>query len=270
MQFKFFSNLSSIAFGSISLATILSAALVFLICYIAIRILMKATKRAMDRSKLDDTLKHFIYMSVHAVLWILAVIIAAETLGIPTASLVALFSVVGLAMSLSIQNIMANLFSGITVLATHPFLAGDYIEVGANQGTVKNVGLFYTVITTLDNKVVSIPNSDVTSASVINYSKDPLRRVDMTFSASYDAATESVRAAILDAAAADGRIRTDPAPFVALSKYKDSSIEYVTRVWCKNEDYWDVYFGMNERVRECFAARGVEMSYSHVNVHVMK
>ena len=127
----------------------------------------------------------------------------------------------------------------------------------------------YTVMDTVDNTVISIPNGDVTSASVINYSKEPVRRVDMRFEASYDAPTADVKAAIMDAIRADERIHTDPAPFIAISEYKSSSIEYLVRIWCKNSDYWDVHFGMNERVRECFAAHGVEMSYEHMNVHIL-
>ena len=125
------------------------------------------------------------------------------------------------------------------------------------------------VMDTVDNTVISIPNGDVTSASVINYSKEPVRRVDMRFEASYDAPTADVKAAIMDAIRADERIHTDPAPFIAISEYKSSSIEYLVRIWCKNSDYWDVHFGMNERVRECFAAHGVEMSYEHMNVHIL-
>ena len=250
---------------------IISAILVFLICLIAIKILMKAVEKLLARSKkMDTVLQGFLKTLVRIVLWMLAIVIIAGTLGIPTASLVAVISIAGLALSLSVQNILANLFSGITLLITKPFAAGDLIDVGANTGVVKTVGLFYTVLDTLDNRVVSIPNSDVTAASVVNYSRNPLRRVDMTFNASYGDSTEAVRAAILEAAQADEKILADPAPFIVIGQYKESSVEYIVRVWCKNADYWDVYFGMNERVRERFAADGVHMTYNHINVHMVQ
>ena len=252
-------------------SVVVAAIVVFLICLIAIKIIMKAVEKLLSRSKkMDSVLQGFLKNMIRIALWALAIVIIAGTLGIPTASLVAVISIAGLALSLSVQNILANLFSGITLLITKPFGAGDLIDVGANTGVVKTVGLFYTVLDTLDNRVVSIPNSDVTGASVVNYSRNPLRRVDMTFCASYDDSTEAVRAAILEAAQADERILTDPAPFIVIGAYRESSVEYIVRLWCKNADYWDVYFGMNERVRERFAADGVHMTFRHINVHMIQ
>ena len=257
--------------GLSGVSVVISAIVVFLICLIAIKIIMKAVEKLLSRSKkVDSVLQGFLKTVVRVALWALAIVIIAGTLGIPTASLVAVLSIAGLALSLSVQNILANLFSGITLLITKPFGAGDLVDVAGNNGVVKTVGLFYTVLDTLDNRVVSIPTSDVTGASVVNYSRNPLRRVDMTFNASYDDSTEAVRAAILEAAQADERILTDPAPFIVIGAYKESSVEYIVRLWCKNADYWDVYFGMNERVRERFAADGVHMTYNHVNVHMVQ
>ena len=259
------------ALGLSGANVLVSAILVFIVCVIAIRIIMKAIDKLLSRSKkLDGILQGFIKTTVHIALWALAIVIVAGALGIPTASLVAVLSIAGLALSLSVQNILANLFSGITLLITKPFGAGDLVDVAGSNGIVKTVGLFYTVLDTLDNRVVSIPNSDVTGASVTNYSRNPLRRVDLTFTASYEDSTEAVRAAILEAAQADPKIKADPAPFIVIGAYKESRVEYITRVWCDNADYWDVYFGMNERVRERFAADGVHMTFQHINVHMVQ
>lgn len=252
-------------------SVVLSAIVVFLVCLIAIKLIMKAVEKLLSRSKkMDTVLQGFLKTVVRVALWALAIVIIAGTLGIPTASLVAVISIAGLALSLSVQNLLSNLFSGITLLITKPFGAGDLVDIGAHTGLIKTIGLFYTVLDTLDNRVVSIPNSDVTGASVVNYSRNPLRRVDMTFNASYDDSTEAVRAAILEAAQADDKILADPAPFIVIGQYKESSVEYIVRLWCNNADYWDVYFGMNERVRERFAANGVHMTYNHVNVHMVQ
>lgn len=266
----FFNNFLA-TIGLAGASNIVSAIVIFLICLIAIKVVTAVVDRLLDKSgKLDGTLKGFVKTAVKIALWALAIIIVAGSLGIDTASLVAALSVVGLALSLAVQNVASNVFSGITLLMTRPFAEGDYVDIAGKGGTVKSVGLFYTVIDTPDNRVITIPNGDVTAASIINYSRESKRRVDFTFSASYDNSTEDVKAAILEAVAGDSRILAEPAPFVALSAYKDSSIEYVLRVWCNNADYWDVYFAVNERVRESFERRGVQMSYAHVNVHLVK
>ena len=263
-------ELSKISIGSLALDKLLSGVFALVVCLLCIWLLMKLTDKALANSKrLDGALRGFIRSVVKAAMWIITGIIVADSLGIPTTSLVALVSVAGLALSLSIQNIMSNLFSGITLLMAKPFVAGDFVDIGGKAGTIKIVGMFYTVMDTGDNSVISIPNGDVTSSSVINYSKEPMRRVDMRFEASYDAPTAEVKAAIMDAIAADERISAEPAPFIALNAYKSSSIEYLVRIWCQNSDYWSVHYGMNERVRECFAAHGVEMSYEHMNVHIL-
>ena len=259
------------ALGISSLNALLSAIVTLVVCIVAIKLITNIVDRLLSRStKLDATLRHYLSSGVRTLLWILAVIIVANALGINTTSLVALVSVAGLALSLSVQNVMSNLFSGITLLIAKPFSSGDFVEVAGKTGVIKAVGLFYTQLATLDNVAISIPNGDVTAGSVINYSREPLRRVDRTFTASYDSATEDVKAAIFDAIAKDGRILSDPAPFVRLLEYKGSTVEYVVRVWCKNADYWDVYFDLNENVRESFAEKGVKFSYEHVNVHVVE
>lgn len=264
-------ELSKISIGSLALDKLLSGVFALVVCLLCIWLLMKLTDKALANSKrLDGALRGFIRSVVKAAMWIITGIIVADSLGIPTTSLVALVSVAGLALSLSIQNIMSNLFSGVTLLMAKPFTAGDFVDIGGKAGTIKIVGMFYTVMDTGDNSVISIPNGDVTSSSVINYSKEPMRRVDMRFEASYDAPTAEVKASIMDAIAADERISAEPAPFIALSAYKSSSIEYLVRIWCQNSDYWSVHYGMNERVRECFAAHGVEMSYEHMNVHILE
>ena len=263
--------LGRIRIGSMALSTLISAVLTFITCFIVMQIILKTLERIMGRAnKIDGTLKGFIHSAVKIVLWILTGIIVAGALGIPTTSLVALISIAGLALSLSVQNILSNLFSGLTLLVSKPFKSGDYIEVGGRNGIIKSVGLFYTQLNTLDNVSINIPNSDVTGTTVMNYSREPLRRVDRVFSAAYESSTEDVKAAIFDAISRDEKILQDPVPFVRLSEYKDSCIEYTVRVWCKCADYWDVFFNLNENVRDCFAEKGVEMTYNHMNVHILE
>ena len=266
-----FEKLDQIRIGSLSLSTLFGALITFLICLIVISILMKIFNRALNGTKkMGRTMKNFLLSAVKIALWVIAVIIIAGQLGIPTASLVALLSIAGLALSLSVQGVLGNLFSGLTLLMTHPFAEGNFVEIAGKTGTVKSIGLLYTTINTLDNVVISIPNSDVVGASINNYSAEPLRRVDMLFCAAYSEPTEKVKSAIMEVINADSRILDDPAPFVALNAYKDSVVEYVVRAWVKNADYWDVHFSLNERVRESFAKNGVAMSFAHMNVHIVE
>lgn len=262
-------NLSSLT-GNLALDTIVSGIITFLVCYIAIRIIKAVMAKMLARAtKLDAPVKNLIAKLVTTLLWALTIIIVAGAFGINATSLVAVLSVAGLALSLSVQGLLTNFFSGIMLHINKPFKEGDFVELGDKIGTVKNIGFFNTTLTTLDNVSISIPNGDLTAAAVKNYSREPRRRVDLSFSASYDAPTETVKKAILEAIAMDSRILPDPAPFVRLLSYDASSIKYVTRVWVNNADYWDVYFDLNEHVRDTFAANGVEMSYEHINVHML-
>ena len=268
---SFFDTIKAFQIGNISISGLLSALLILVVCAIIIKIITTVVEKALDKSKkIDNTLRGFVTSAIKAALWVIALIIVANALGIDTASLVAVVGIIGLALSLSVQNILSNLFSGLTLLITKPFAAGDFVEIAGKTGLVKTLGLFYTQLDTLDNVAVSIPNGDVTASSVNNFSREPLRRVDQYFCAAYTEDTEKVRAAILEAAAEDEKILQDPAPFVRLFAYEGSSIKYVSRVWCKGADYWDVYFGMNERVRESFKRNGVPMTYEHVNVHIVE
>ena len=268
---SFFETISAFKIGNISVSSLLSALLTLVICAIVIKIITTIVNKALGKSKkLDNTLRGFVSSAIKAALWVIALIIVANALGIDTASLVAVVGIIGLALSLSVQNILSNLFSGLTLLITKPFAAGDFVEVAGKIGTIKSVGLFYTEMDTLDNIAVSIPNGDVTASVINNYSHEPLRRVDQYFCAAYTEDTEKVKAAILEAAAEDEKILQDPAPFVRLFEYDGSMIKYVSRVWCKNADYWDVYFGMNERVRESFARNDVKMSFQNVNVRIVE
>lgn len=265
---ELFTSLGLDAVKAAMAAKLLSALILALVSLIIIKIITRILYNIFEKTHFERGMKDFLLSASKVCLWFIAVTIVATTLGVDAASLVAVLSVAGLALSLSIQGIMTNLFSGITLLATRPFLAGDYVEINSVSGTVSTIGLFYTTVTTPDNKCISIPNNEITSSKVINYTHEPLRRVELFFSASYDDPTQRVKDALMEAINSDGRILTQPEPFIGLSAYKDSCVEYIVRIWCKSEDYWPVYYGLNESVRESFIRHGVEMTYSHLNVHI--
>ena len=166
--------------------------------------------------------------------------------------------------------VLSNVAGGIMLLISKPFTVGDYVSCDGIEGAVRAVDLAYTTFTTVDNKEIFVPNSQIVTAKIVNYNALGRRRVDLTYTASYDAPTETVRTAILEAVAAFPQVTDEPAPTVVLSEYGASSISYLVRLWVSAADYWTVYYGMNEKVRETFAAHGVEMTYDHLNVHMIK
>ncbi len=236
--------------------------------YVVIRLAVAAVDRAMERAGMDRGIRTFLRSGLKAILWLVAICILLGYLGVPMTSLVAVLSVLGLALSLAIQGILSNLAGGIMIVSTRPFGAGDYVEVGSISGTVKEVGLAYTVLTTPDNKVIHIPNGEVSAKTIVNYSANNTRRVEAKFTVSYDAEPQAVKDCVARVTGEHPRILFTPEPQIRVNGYGSSSVEYVVRAWCATEDYWDVYFDLQEQVKEAFDKAGVEMTYDHLNVHI--
>lgn len=236
---------------------------------VLIRIINRALKNILEKSKLEKAAHSLIRTLVKTILYVLLALILASSLGIDVTGVVALASVASLAISLSLQNMLANVIGGFTLLYTHPFRAGDYVEIAGQSGTVKDVGIAYTRLITPDNKLVSIPNNAVVSAEIVNYTVTGTRRVEVNISASYNTDPDAVVSALLEAAQ-DDRVLVDPAPFATLASYDESSIGYTLRVWTKTEDYWDVYHKINRSLFALFREKGLEMTYPHLNVHLEK
>jgi small conductance mechanosensitive channel len=234
-----------------------------------IKIVLKIVNKALDKSHLEKAAHSLIKSLVRTALYLLLGLIAASSLGIDVTGIIALASVLTLAISLSVQNLLTNIIGGFTLLYTKPFKSGDYVEIAAESGTVSEIGMTYTKLITPDNKVIYIPNSAVVAADITNYSVTGTRRVELKISASYDAPTETVLKALYEAAQVEG-VMSDPAPFAAVSTYGDHAIEYTMRVWTATADYWTVYFAMNEKVRQTFKDNGISMTYPHLNVHLDK
>lgn len=258
----------NLSLGAFTLGKLISAVITFLVCMIVIRIVMRFVSGISEKIPADKRLSRLFNGAVKAVLYFLAIVITTDTLGIPVTSLLAVFSVAGLAVSLALQGLLGNIASGIVLLLTKAFVVGDYIEVGGVSGTAQEIGLIYTRIYTVDNKVISVPNSDISAARIINYSAEQKRRIDLTFSASYEASTASVKEAILETIDSIPTLLRDEEPFVHISAYGESNIDYSVRVWAKTADYWNAYYELMEGVRESFNRHGIEMSYNQLNVHV--
>lgn len=246
---------------------ILPAVIIAAIGLLIIRIIMTIVKKTLEKSRLDKAAHSLIKSLLRVICYLLLCLIIASTLGIDVTGIVALASVVTLAISLALQNALSNVIGGFALLSTHPFKTGDYVEVAGQAGTVTEITMSYTKLQTPDNKMISIPNSTVASSQVVNYSTMDTRRVDIAVSASYDTPAEQVVAALLKAAEHQD-VLADPAPFAAVTGYGESNISYVLRVWVPGDKYWDVYFDLNRKVKTVFDENGVKMSYPHLNVHM--
>ena len=267
---KFFESLKNINLAGLTLTRVLSAVLLLVVCLVVVKLLLRLLDKVMQRTEIERSLYKFLRTFIKILLLFIVVLIIAGFIGIPVTSLIAVLSVFGLAISLAVQNSLSNVAGGIQLLTSKPFKVGDYVEAGGIAGTVTEVGIFYTKIDSADNKLIQVPNSQIAAEKIINYTAEEQRRVDLKFTASYDAPVETVKSAIQGVIGAHSLVLFTPAPFVRVSNYGDSAIEYTVRVWCATKDYWTVYFDLMEQVKEAFDQAGVEMTYPHVNVHMMK
>ena len=256
--------------GGYSLSHILSALLTLLVCLVAARLLLKLAKRLLHRfQRLNDRLRQIILTALKVVLYLLTGVITAEALGLNTSSLTALVSVLTLGVTLAAEDILGNVAGGLVILSSHPFNIGDEIEVSGTTGTVREITLNHTKLETADGHFIMQPNKELSSSRIVNYTALGRRRVVRRITASYDAPTDTVKNACLEAVAATPGTLEEPAPAVYLTDYGSSAIEYSVRCWTKAEDYWTAYFALNENLRTAFAAHGVEMTYDHLNVHMV-
>ena len=246
-----------------------SAVIILVIGALAIRIVMKVLHKTLEKSKLEKAAHTLISSLAKTAMYILLGLIVASSLGIDVTSIVALASVLTLALSLALQNMVSNIIGGFTILYTHPFHSGEYVEIAGQGGTVQEINMTYTMLSTPDNKQISIPNSAVVAAQIVNYSAAETRRVEVVVSASYEVPTQKVIDALVLAGTVDNAL-LDPAPAAVVSAYDESAIRYSLRIWVKNPDYWDVYFQVNQRVKNIFDEQGIAMTYPHLNVHLDK
>lgn len=250
-----------------SFEKVLPALLILLAGLLVIRIVMVLVKKLLDRTKLEKAAHGLIKSALRVVLYVLLGLMVADRLGIDVTGIIALASVLTLAVSLSVQNILTNVFGGFTLLYTHPFKSGDYVEVAGKGGTVQEINMSYTVLATPDNKIISIPNSSVVSGDIINYSVSGTRRVDVKVQAVYSEPSQKVIDALLQAGTVD-KVLLDPAPMAVIDSYGENGISYSLRVWTKSEDYWDVYYVINQNVRDIFLAQGIKMAYPHMHIYM--
>ena len=251
------------------IGSLLPKLVIILIVLIAIKVIMKFVKKGVEKSKIERGLHSFVIKVIKIILCFIAILIIADMFGIPISSLLATFSIVGLAASLAIQDTLSNIASGITILVTHPFRVGHYVDAGGTSGTVKEINFTHTTLKTPDNKIIHIPNKQIVDATIINYSELSKRRVDLTFNLSYSADSKKIKEIMKQAIDKNELVLKDEEIFIRTTAYGSSGIDYTVRVWVKGKDYWTVYFDLLEGIKADLDEAGIEIPFDQLDVHVI-
>ncbi|MBR6558604.1 MAG: mechanosensitive ion channel [Clostridia bacterium] len=248
---------------------ILFAILVLVVGFSVVKMLSKALQKTKGFKKLDSNVKSFFTNFIELMLKVIVVLTAVIIIGVPESSVIAVLGSCGLAIGLALQGGLSNIASGVILMFCKPFHVGDFISSSGVSGTVKDINIYYTLITTGDNQDISVPNSTLANSMITNLSTESTRRLDFDFSISYDADIDAARKVILETAQANEKIAKDPAPVVLVAAHGDSAITMKLRVWCDSNNYWAVNFEMWENVKKALDKAGIEIPYQYVNV-IMK
>ena len=254
----------SVSFGS----KLLVALLVFFIGRWIVKKLNRLVINILTKRHVEASLATFTKSLVSITLNFTLVIIIISVLGIETSSFIALFASAGVAVGMALSGTLQNFAGGVMILLFKPFKVGDYIEAQGQSGTVKEIQIFNTIITTTDNKMIIIPNGGLSTGIMMNYSKESQRRVDWVFGIGYGDSYEHAKTVIARLLDNDPRVLKDPNYFIALTALNSSSVDIVVRAWVKAENYWGVFFDMNEKVYKTFAEENLNIPFPQMDVHL--
>ena len=249
---------------------ILAAAVVFFLGRIVVRFLNNLFAKMLSRRKIDVGVQSFLRSAVNILLTVLLVVSVIGALGISTTSFAALLASAGVAIGMALSGNLQNFAGGLIILLFKPYKVGDWIDIQSVSGTVREIQIFHTILTTADNKVVYIPNGTLSSGTIVNYSREDTRRVEWVVGVEYGVDYDHVESVARRILAADKRILDTPAPFVALHALDASSVNVTIRVWVKTSDYWDVYFNMNKQIYATFNAEGIGFPFPQLTIHQAK
>lgn len=246
---------------------IILALIIYVVGRFLISLLNRFAAGVMERKKLDASIQTFLKSFINIMLTILLLITVVSALGVNTTSFAALLASAGVAVGMALSGNLQNFAGGIIIILFKPYKVGDYVDAQGVSGTIKEIQIFHTILQTPDQKNIYVPNGALSSGSVVNYSVSELRRVEWTISVEYGTSPEKVEQTLQYIASADTRIMQTPAPFVALSKLNDSSVDFIMRAWVKNADYWDVFFDTNKQIYNVFGKEGISFPFPQVVVH---
>ncbi len=249
---------------------ILWAIVIFVVGRWLVKFVAGLIRKGMRKAKTEETLIGFTYNLIYFIGLIFVIVAALAKLGIQTASMIAAIGAVGLAVGLSLQGALSNFAAGILIVVFRPFKVGDLVKVTGEVGTVREIELFTTKITTPDNKTVIIPNGMLTADKIVNITETEDLRVDLVFGTSYEDNIDHVKKVIDKVINADDRILKDPAPFIGMIEHADSSINYAVRPWVKAKNYWGVYFDLHENIKKAFDNEGISIPFPQRDVHIIQ
>lgn len=246
------------------------AVLIFFIGRIIVGALVSLSGGMLERAKVDMTLVKFLKNIVHAVLMLFVIVASLDQLGVDTTSLVALLGAAGLAIGLALQGSLQNFAAGVMLVLFRPFKVGDVVSAGGADGKVEAIGIFSTTLKTGDNRMIILPNGSIYSGMITNITAMETRRIDMVFGIGYGDDLRKAKVLIESILADDARILKDPSPLVAVAELGDSSVDFNVRPWVARDDYWSVYFDLNERIKLAFDEAGISIPFPQMDVHLIK
>lgn len=250
------------------LVKVILALIVMIIGYRIVNALEKRLKKPGKFSRLDASVKSFIISFITIALKILLMIIVLSIVGVPMASLVTIVGSCAVAIGLALQGGLSNIAGGLMILIFKPFKVGDFINSNGMEGTVKSITMFYTTLVTVDNKVIQLPNGNLSNSNITNYSANEKRRVDINLSVSYSSDIDKVKKVINDVINKHKLILEDEDKFVRLTKHDESALVFTLRVWALTKDYWTVYFDLLEDIKKEFDKNGIEIPFNQLDVHM--
>lgn len=246
----------------------LKMVLILVAGHFIIVLLAKLINRGFGKSKLDPSLAKFILKTIKIFLYILVIISALNAIGVSTTGIVAVMSTASIALVVALKDSLGNVAGGILLLISPRFSTGDYISVGADEGTVLSVDLLHTTILTFDKRQISIPNGVLINSHIVNYTREKTRRVDLEFPVSLNVNLDTAKKAALEAIQNNKLAFSDPEPFIRVKNYDNSFANLAVRVWCKTEDYWTVYFDLTEEIKLSFDKNEIKIPFNQLDVHI--
>lgn len=254
--------------SALSLTKVIVSVAMLVMFIVLAKVLSAIIGKALKKSRMAVSMQKFVTRIIRFVMYFMALMIFADSIGIPITSIVAVFGLFGLAISLSIQNLLGNIMSGVSLVMLRPFEVGDYIETDI-PGTVKSIGLFYTEITTIDNKRVFIPNEKIVESRLTNYTSETRRRIDVRLNAAYGCDVKTVKRALAEAVESVPELLNEPEPIIGVAEYGESAIYYDVLVWASTESFIKAKYALLEAVPEFYKKYGIEMAYNRLEVELI-
>jgi small conductance mechanosensitive channel len=247
---------------------VVAAIVIFVVGRWLAKVISKLVARALTKAKVEPTLTNFLKNLCHIVLLTFVIIASLKKLGIPMTEFTVVVGAAGLAIGFALQGSLANFAAGVMLIIFKPFKVGDFVELAGQKGSVKEIQIFNTILNSPDNVRLIIPNGQVTGSSIMNYTVNGTRRVDLVVGVSYDDDLKKARQVIEQVLAGDDRILSEPPTTVAVSELADSSVNFVVRPWVKTADYWDVYFNITEGIKTALDKSGITIPYPQRDIHM--